>query len=59
MVLGAMYLGAQAEAEAEAEADNFGRRGESAELRGHAHFGNADCFMCSLEPCTVYLGAYS
>ena len=47
MVFGAMYLGAQAEAEAEAEADNHGRKGESAELRGHVHFGNTNCFMCS------------
>ena len=50
MILGAMYLGAQAEA----EADYFGK-GESAELRGHAHFSNTDCLMCSLEPCTIYL----
>ena len=58
MVLGAMYLGAKAEVEAEAKASVSLGKGESAELRGHAHFGNTNCFMCSLEPCAVYLGTY-
>ena len=65
MVLGAMYLGAQAEAVAEAD---YFEEGESAELRGHAHFGSTDCFMCSfgtmyvqytLEPMGVWHDIYT